>query len=107
MKIDPRQVEAFLKKPDPKIRGVVVYGNDDVVWFEQPPAEGEGCGPSRRVSARSTRCLTAAICEGCMEKQRSPIASKSSVNAGSPAISPQTLTLLPAAREQAIVCAMS
>ena len=29
MKIDPRQVEAFLKKPDPKIRAVVVYGNDD------------------------------------------------------------------------------
>lgn len=29
MKIEPRQVESFLKKPDPKIRGVVIYGNDD------------------------------------------------------------------------------
>lgn len=28
MKIEPRQVDAFLKKPDPKIRGVVIYGDD-------------------------------------------------------------------------------
>ena len=26
--IDTRQVDAFLKKPDPRIRGVVVYGDD-------------------------------------------------------------------------------
>jgi DNA polymerase-3 subunit delta len=31
VKIEPRQVEAFLKKPDPKIRGGGVYGND-MVW---------------------------------------------------------------------------
>ena len=30
MKIEPRNAEAFLRKPDPKIRGVVIYGNDDV-----------------------------------------------------------------------------
>ena len=35
MKIDARQVEAFLKKPDPKIRGVVVYGNDDGLIAER------------------------------------------------------------------------
>ena len=35
MKIEPRQVEAFLKKPDPKIRGVVVYGNDDGLVAER------------------------------------------------------------------------
>ncbi len=35
MKIEPRQVEAFLKKPDPKIRGVVVYGNDDGLIAER------------------------------------------------------------------------
>ena len=29
MKIEPRQAEAFLRKPDPRIRGVVIYGNDD------------------------------------------------------------------------------
>ena len=29
MKIEPRQIESFLKKPDPRIRGVVIYGNDD------------------------------------------------------------------------------
>ena len=29
VKIETRQVEAFLRKPDPRIRGVVVYGNDD------------------------------------------------------------------------------
>jgi DNA polymerase III subunit delta len=35
VKIEPRQVEAFLKKPDPKIRGVVVYGNDDGLVAER------------------------------------------------------------------------
>ncbi|WP_421995709.1 DNA polymerase III subunit delta [Reyranella sp.] len=35
MKIEPRQVEAFLRKPDPKIRGVVVYGNDDGLIAER------------------------------------------------------------------------
>ncbi len=35
MKIEPRQVEAFLKKPDPKIRGVIVYGNDDGLVAER------------------------------------------------------------------------
>jgi len=35
MKIEPRQVEAFLKKPDPKIRGVVIYGNDDGLIAER------------------------------------------------------------------------
>jgi DNA polymerase-3 subunit delta len=29
VKIEPRQVEAFLKKPNPAIRGVVIYGQDD------------------------------------------------------------------------------
>lgn len=28
MKIEPRRVEAFLKKPDPMVRGVVIYGAD-------------------------------------------------------------------------------
>ena len=35
MKIEPRQVDAFLKKPDPRIRGVVVYGNDDGLVAER------------------------------------------------------------------------
>jgi DNA polymerase-3 subunit delta len=35
MKIEPRQVDAFLKKPDPGIRGVVVYGNDDGLIAER------------------------------------------------------------------------
>jgi DNA polymerase-3 subunit delta len=35
MKIESRQVEAFLKKPDPKVRGVVVYGNDDGLVAER------------------------------------------------------------------------
>jgi DNA polymerase-3 subunit delta len=35
VKIEPRQVEAFLKKPDPKIRGIVVYGNDDGLIAER------------------------------------------------------------------------
>jgi DNA polymerase III subunit delta len=35
MKIEPRQAEAFLKKPDPKVRGVVVYGNDDGLIAER------------------------------------------------------------------------
>jgi len=38
VKIEPRQVEAFLKKPDPKIRGVVVYGNDDGLIAERAMA---------------------------------------------------------------------
>ncbi len=35
MKIETRQVESFLKKPDPKIRAVVVYGNDDGLVAER------------------------------------------------------------------------
>jgi len=35
VKIEPRQVDAFLKKPDPKIRGVLVYGNDDGLVAER------------------------------------------------------------------------
>lgn len=35
MKIEARQVEAFLKKPDPKIRAVVIYGNDDGLIAER------------------------------------------------------------------------
>src|SRR5438105_2834282 len=35
VKIEPRQVEAFLKKPDPKIRAVVIYGNDDGLIAER------------------------------------------------------------------------
>jgi DNA polymerase-3 subunit delta len=35
VKIEPRQAEAFLKKPDPKIRGVVIYGNDDGLIAER------------------------------------------------------------------------
>lgn len=35
MKIEPRQAEAFLKKLDPKIRAVVVYGNDDGLVAER------------------------------------------------------------------------
>ena len=38
MKIESRQVEAFLKKPDPRIRGVVVYGNDDGLIAERAVA---------------------------------------------------------------------
>jgi DNA polymerase III subunit delta len=38
VKIEPRQVEAFLKKPDPKIRGVVIYGNDDGLIAERAVA---------------------------------------------------------------------
>jgi len=38
VKIEQRQVEAFLKKPDPKIRGVVVYGNDDGLVAERAVA---------------------------------------------------------------------
>jgi DNA polymerase-3 subunit delta len=38
VKIEPRQVEAFLKKPDLKIRGVVVYGNDDGLIAERAVA---------------------------------------------------------------------
>ncbi|HTR87133.1 MAG TPA: DNA polymerase III subunit delta [Reyranella sp.] len=35
MKIEARQAEAFLKKPDPKIRAVVIYGNDDGLIAER------------------------------------------------------------------------
>ncbi len=35
MKIETRQVETFLKKPDPKIRGVVIYGNDEGLIAER------------------------------------------------------------------------
>jgi DNA polymerase-3 subunit delta len=35
VKIEARQAEAFLKKPDPKIRAVVVYGNDDGLIAER------------------------------------------------------------------------
>src|SRR5258708_37406923 len=35
MKIEPRQAEAFLKKPDPRIRGVVIYGSDDGLAAER------------------------------------------------------------------------
>jgi len=35
VKIEPRQVDAFLKKPNPAIRGVVVYGNDDGLVAER------------------------------------------------------------------------
>lgn len=42
MKIEPRQVEAFLKKLDPRIRGVVVYGNDDGLISERAAALAKG-----------------------------------------------------------------
>ena len=35
MKIEPRQFDAFLKRPDARIRGVVVYGNDDGLIAER------------------------------------------------------------------------
>jgi DNA polymerase-3 subunit delta len=35
VKIESRQVDAFLKKPDPRIRGVLVYGNDDGLVAER------------------------------------------------------------------------
>lgn len=35
MKIETRQAEAFIKKPDPKIRAVVIYGNDDGLVAER------------------------------------------------------------------------
>ena len=38
MKIEPRQAEAFLRKPDPKIRGVVIYGGDDGLVAERAVA---------------------------------------------------------------------
>jgi DNA polymerase-3 subunit delta len=38
VKIEPRQVEAFLRKLDPKIRAVVVYGNDDGLIAERAAA---------------------------------------------------------------------
>ena len=38
MKIEARQVESFLKKPDTKVRGVVIYGNDDGLVAERAVA---------------------------------------------------------------------
>ena len=38
MKIEPRNVESFLRKPDPKIRGVVIHGNDDGLIAERAVA---------------------------------------------------------------------
>jgi DNA polymerase-3 subunit delta len=38
VKIEPRQVEAFIAKRDGKIRGVVVYGNDDGLIAERAAA---------------------------------------------------------------------
>ena len=38
MKIEPRQVEAFLKNPHPAVRGVVVYGNDEGLVAERATA---------------------------------------------------------------------
>jgi DNA polymerase-3 subunit delta len=35
VKIEPRQVDAFLKKPDPRIRGVVIHGNDEGLIAER------------------------------------------------------------------------
>jgi DNA polymerase III subunit delta len=35
VKVEARQVEAFLRKLDPKIRGVVIYGNDDGLVAER------------------------------------------------------------------------
>jgi len=35
VKIEARQTEAFLKKPDPKVRAVVIYGNDDGLIAER------------------------------------------------------------------------
>jgi len=35
VKIEPRQVDAFLRKPDARIRGVVVYGSDDGLIAER------------------------------------------------------------------------
>jgi DNA polymerase-3 subunit delta len=42
VKIEPRQVEAFIKRPDPKIRGVVIYGNDDGLVAERAIALAKG-----------------------------------------------------------------
>ena len=38
VKIEARQVETFLKKPDPKFRAVVIYGNDDGLVAERAVA---------------------------------------------------------------------
>lgn len=35
MKIESRQADSFLKKPDPKIRAVVIYGNDEGLIAER------------------------------------------------------------------------
>src|SRR5690606_24771277 len=47
---------------------------------------------SRVVSQRRICCLTARICEGCMEKLRNPSPKSRRVMVTSPAISPHTLT---------------
>ena len=59
VKIEPRQVDAFLKKPDPRIRGVVVYGNDDGLIAERAVAARpdrvrgpQGSVPRRRYRRR-------------------------------------------------------
>lgn len=38
MKIEPRQVDAFLKKPHPTVRGILVYGNDEGLVAERAMA---------------------------------------------------------------------
>ena len=48
----------------------------------------------RLASVARMRSLIVTICDGCIEKLRRPMPSRSSVNAGSPAISPHTLTSL-------------
>jgi DNA polymerase-3 subunit delta len=35
VKIEPRQADSFLRKPDPKIRAVVIYGNDEGLIAER------------------------------------------------------------------------
>jgi DNA polymerase-3 subunit delta len=35
VKVEPRQVDAFLRKPNPAIRGVVIYGQDDGLIAER------------------------------------------------------------------------
>ncbi len=35
MKIEPRQFDAFLRKPDPRIRAIVIYGSDDGLVAER------------------------------------------------------------------------
>ncbi len=49
MKIEARQVEAFLKKPDPKVRGVVIYGNDDGLVAERAVALAKRSARTSRI----------------------------------------------------------